>query len=205
MTHYQILGLDTSASPAEIALAYQDRASRMTPEIQSAFQVLQNPCLREQYDRSLQQKARPNIRRMAATSCREASTEGSIIGILIFAGIAALVLLVYLSGNMAFQLRDAGNQALLEGDLHTALTKHEQAVAINHRDPGYRADLARTYLALNRPQDAITQYTTALEIDPEHPQSLTGRAQVWETIGSRNLAQQDTQAARGLGIITGER
>ena len=108
----------------------------------------------------------------------------------------------YLSGSMAFQLRDAGNQALQDGDLHTALQKHLRAVEINHEDPDYRADLARTHLALDRPEDAITQYTLALEADPEHPASLIGRAEALRHMGLEETARRDTLAAQRLGIPT---
>ena len=109
----------------------------------------------------------------------------------------------YLSGSMAFQLRDDGNRALHEGDLHTALKKHQRAVSVN-QNPDYRADLARTHLALDRPEDAITQYTLALETDPEHPASLIGRAEALQHMGLEEAARRDTGAARRLGITTEE-
>lgn len=108
----------------------------------------------------------------------------------------------YLSGSMAFQLRDDGNRALHEGDLRTALQKHRRAVEINSADPDYRADLARTHLALDRPEDAITQYTLALETDPEHSASLVGRAEALRHMGMEESARRDIGAARRLGIET---
>ncbi len=215
MTHYQTLGLDPTASPAEIALAYQDRAGRMTPEIQRAFQILSSPKLRDEYDHALKQPGRTQgyrpIRRMAHKDWKKWRTGELISSLAVLKPLAAIISMAililtpaYLSGSMAFQLRDAGNEALLQGDLYTALQKHERAAAINHLDPGYRSDLARTYLALNRHADAITQYTQALEMDPEHPPSLTGRAQVWEAIGNKDMAEQDIQAAARLGITMEE-
>ena len=203
MDYYRTLGVDAKASPAEIALAYRDLNGHTTPETERAHRVLSSPRLREQYDRERAGKGNeyPRTTRRALSQ-REPGGWIATAGIMAITAvfIAAIIGAVYLSGSMAFQLRDAGNAALAEGDLHVALQKHERAAAIAHRDPGYRSDLARTYMALDRHQDAITEYTLALEIDPAHPEALLGRAQALGAIGAHELAQQDLTAAARLGI-----
>lgn len=203
MNYYKMLGLDQKASPAEIALARQDLRGRMTPEMERAFQVLSSPHLREEYDRQLN---RPAIARISAWEHRprkpipEGIPEGVIVLVIALLLTGGFISLIFMSGSMSYQLRDAGNEALELGDLYTALQKHRRAVDISHQNPDYRADLARTYLALERYPDAITEYTLALEMDPEHPASLTGRAQAFQQLGNQDMARKDLNAARLLGI-----
>ena len=199
--HYRTLGVSPDASPAEIALAYQDHA--WSQEREQAFRILSNPHLREEHDRRLNGARFPITARKPAgrPKIRLPGPVTTALGtVLLILAAMSPIGLVYLSGDMAFQLRDAGNQALEQGDLYNALQKHRRAAAVNHQDPDYRSDLARTYLALERYPDAIQEYTQALELDPEHPQALVGRAQDWQQTGAEHLARKDLTAARRLGI-----
>ena len=53
-----------------------------------------------------------------------------------------------MTGSMAYQQRDAGNEAYQSGNYILSLEKHQKAVAINPEDPGYHTDLANTLLAI---------------------------------------------------------
>lgn len=205
-THYEVMGLDQRATPAEIMLRHQDLAEQTTPEIEEAFAVLSDPVLRDRYDRRRAEQAWNPENGRAQTELRR-NTFRAIASHPVTIGTAGVVLMLGLimglvlgSGSAAFQLRNAGNNALQEGDLHTALIKHERAVAINGYDPDYLADLARTHHILGRHADAISTYTKALNIDPRHAPSLTGRAEALTGMGATNAAQEDIQEARRLGI-----
>ena len=193
MDYYEILGIGPKASPAEIALAHRNLAGRTTPEIERAHGVLSNPHLREEYDRRLEPRESRNAKRPWSRLLSKVD-RGLLDNAALLAVAALFIILipgtVYLSGGMAFQLRDAGNVALAQGDLNEALRNHRQAVAINHSDPDYRADLGRTYLALARPGEALTQYVHALEMEPEHPEALLGRTRAMEAMGADQARDQ---------------
>ena len=206
-THYQTLGLDERASQAEISLRYHDTEGRRTPDMERAFAILSDPVKREAYDRSRSepplpgsQATRPQgtgIKRALASAVTHPAVLGTVAVTL---ALVFMFGLIVRTGGTAHQLRNAGNEALEEGDLYTALIKHERAVSINGGDPGYLSDLARTYQALERHQDAIATYTQALKIDPKHPAGLLGRAKALEDAGREEAAQADIKAAKRLGI-----
>ena len=205
-TYYQILDVDEKATPAEIMLRHQDLAGRTTAEIEEAFAVLSNPTLRERYDQSRPEREstkenRPGYAPPAGNTLRAIATHPATMGTAVLVLMLGLIMGTVLgSGSAAFQLRNAGNDALQEGDFYTALIKHERAVAINGEDPDYLADLARTHHVLGRHTDAIATYTKALNIDPRHASSLIGRAEALTQAGETSAAEADIQEARRLGI-----
>lgn len=123
---------------------------------------------------------------------------GSALGIL---ATAAIIIGAYLSDQMAFQQRDSGNAAYQAGNHQASLQYHLKAVSIVTGDPAYRSDLAHTYLALERYDMAITEYTAALAMDPGFQPALCGRGLTYRAIGAERLAQVDFRKAQ---LTTGQ-
>ena len=114
-----------------------------------------------------------------------------IVGTMGILTTAAIITLVYATGNMAFQQHDRGNAAYAQGHFHQALKHHLKAVSINTTDPAYRAALADTHLVLEQYEQAVTQYMTALDLEPGYHPALCGRAAAYRTIGASALANRD--------------
>ena len=211
--HYRTLGVSRDASEAEIELAYLDTAGRRTPEIEDAHRTLSDPSARTRYDQGMDQPAGERgplpgpLGRWGKGILQKEPMAGLTLGAVILGALitGAVIIGVSLTGSTAGQLRSTGNRALEQGDLHTALMKHEKASAIRPGHPGYLADLARTYHALERYPEAITRYNDALEMDPEHPESLLGMAKTLEAAGSGEAAQEYAGRARRLGLGTGRK
>ena len=111
---------------------------------------------------------------------------------------AGIIFGIYTSGNIAHQIRDKGNAAYQAEDYLVSLDHHLKASAIEPRNAGYRADLARTHHALAQYDKAIVEYTAALDLEPGLPSALCGRAETYETIGAAKLAQKDRTQAKIL-------
>jgi D-alanyl-D-alanine carboxypeptidase len=68
----------------------------------------------------------------------------------------------------AAQLYDQASRALQQGQLASAVTLMEQAVALSPRDAGYRILLADAYLKSGRFDSARATYADVLELDPSN-------------------------------------
>ncbi len=68
----------------------------------------------------------------------------------------------------AAQLHDQAARALQQGQLASALTQMEQAVALSPRDVGYRLLLADIYLKSGRFDSARSTYADVLALDPSN-------------------------------------
>jgi Flp pilus assembly protein TadD len=68
----------------------------------------------------------------------------------------------------AAQLYDQASRALRQGQLASAVTLMEQAVALSPRDAGYRILLADAYLKSGRFDSARATYADVIELDPSN-------------------------------------
>jgi tetratricopeptide (TPR) repeat protein len=106
-------------------------------------------------------------------------------------------------------LRARGNMRMLEPDAEAAARDMEAAVALAREHPGVErmelarslSDLSQIYMNLQRPEDAITVATQALEIQ----RASLGDGHLQVAVARHNLAEQQTFAGRFTGVVETER
>ena len=100
---------------------------------------------------------------------------------------------------MAFQKRDMGIEARQTGNYQEALEHLQRAVDIvGSRIPEYRVDLAVTHHEMGNHDRAIAEYSQLIQDKPDYTPALSGRADVYEAIGAKELALKDRQAAASI-------
>ena len=105
---------------------------------------------------------------MAALSSRDRWLTWAvrIVGLLVIGALAYLAYTVYMGQ------RQAESSSLAS----RAVANLEQAVKDNPDSPDAHILLGDAYRDTGRPSDAIKEYNTALELDPDHPVALSGLA-----------------------------
>ncbi len=83
------------------------------------------------------------------------------------------------------QLRAAGLHAV--GRNHEALELARKASAI-HRGPSELVTLGLVLLALGHSDEALSSFDRAIELAPDHPDAVSGKARAAESMGNRALA-----------------
>lgn len=92
--------------------------------------------------------------------------------------------------------REAG-EALGRGDLGSALTAMEQAVALSPRDAGYRLTLADIYMRSGRFESAEATYRDVLALDPSRPRAAMALALMQVANGRSQDALAQLDALQG--------
>ena len=93
------------------------------------------------------------------------------------------------SGESAELLNDAGVGFYLLGELDESL-KYLQKAAKKEEDPGILFNLANTYSALEKPNEAIDTFLRVLEKDPSHIGALNNLADEYERLDDLDKAHE---------------
>ena len=109
------------------------------------------------------------------------------------------------SDRQAAQLQAQAAQALQSGQLDSARTAIEQAVALSPRDAGYRQLLADIYLKSGRFNSARTTYGDVLELDPSNVRAALSIALIQIAQGNPRaaVARLDDLAGRAPAADVG--
>lgn len=95
-------------------------------------------------------------------------------------------------------LIEQGNTLLAQGAVEEANLIFKRAVRYSGGDADAVGALARSYLLLHRPSDALGEYDLALARDTNNPRWHSGRGVALDQLGQHEGAQQAYKAALGL-------
>lgn len=95
----------------------------------------------------------------------------------------------------AYEAHDEGRKALNEGDYDTALSKAEEALAIESREATFHALKGDALASRDNPRAAEAAYTTALNLDQGWFYQHLRRGMVRQELGNLNGARGDLEAS----------
>jgi Flp pilus assembly protein TadD len=90
-----------------------------------------------------------------------------------------------ITAGEAARIARTGVELAAAGRLREAALIFEAMVEMNPRDAGAHAALGTVYQKLERAEDAVRAYGTALALDPDHPVALGNRGELLLRMGRR--------------------
>jgi hypothetical protein len=96
------------------------------------------------------------------------------------------------------RLVDAGNEAMVRGDLQQAIDEYRAALTLDLCNPYAWADLGAIALRIGEPADAALALSQAVEMQPRHYTAYTNLGLAYEALGQQDLARDAYRIAIGL-------
>jgi hypothetical protein len=93
---------------------------------------------------------------------------------------------------------DAGNEAMVRGELQTAIDEYRAALTLDPCNPYAWADLGALALQLEHPAEAALSLSQAVELQPRHYTAYTNLGLAYEALEQADLAREAYRVALGL-------
>ncbi len=206
-TYYEILGVSRTATPEQIKRRYRQLARKYHPDvaqdkaaaqatfvqISEAYQTLSNPDKRTIYDASLDAEMfRVETRRpsTSGTSYRT-TTSGARPRQTTAEAVAE-----------ARRLVQQAQDAFIHGQFRLAESLCKRAQGLDRRNVQAYIILGDTYKAQNQVDDAIAQYSIAIQLDPKDNQTMAKLGRLLRQQGRVNdvVARHERQVALRMGL-----
>ena len=83
----------------------------------------------------------------------------------------------------AIKIKENGDVALQDGDLHLAIRLYKQALFLEPAFTEAWNNLANAYNAISEPNNALECFNRALAVDPEYGKAMLGKAKTLRLLG----------------------